>query len=371
MLSREVRDLLANAVGFAPSHEVRRHHSPATGPSVTLVNTGTMAPPEESSTPEAQTGATNPPSLPGPSNPGVNGQNTPGPSNPGVNGQATPSGPNKTPFDSVDIIEEDQPKVATKVGIWSFQYDPDDLKLWFAMLEDQLTMLGVRSQYLKRMALAKVLPPDVKKAAAYLLCMTWSEAEADDNMPYRKVKVFIMETFGPKEEDLVSRLNQLRMTAKPSELGHQLIELVCSSKLVGCTCCAKLVYSFWIAKMPENVKAAVAGSPKFGEDSYIDTFKLADAVWQATRAHTAAVAAASISSNGDDSGEVAALKCSVKSKAPGPEEKGKKKTSDKPKTPRGICRIHVTYGTDARRCAGPSWCALANIVTDPQIQHNA
>ena len=358
MLSREVRDLLANAVGFAPSHEVRRQHSPAPGPSVTLVNPNTMAPPDESSPPETQTGASNPPNLPGPSESGANGQ-------------ATPSGPNKTPFDSVDILEEDQPKVATKVGIWSFQYDPDDLKLWFAMLEDQLTMLGVRSQYLKRMALAKVLPPDVKKAAAYLLRMTWSEAEADDNMPYRKVKVFILETFGPKEEDLVSRLNQLRMTAKPSELGHQLIEMVCSSKLVGCTCCAKLVYSFWIAKMPENVKAAVAGSPKFGEDSYIDTFKLADAVWQATRAHTAAVAAASISSNGDDSGEVAALKCSVKSKAPGPEEKGKKKTSDKPKTPRGICRIHVTYGTDARRCAGPSWCALANIVTEPQIQHNA
>ena len=52
MLPREVRDLLANAVGFAPSHEVRRQHSPAPGPSVTLVNPSTMAPPDGSSPPD-------------------------------------------------------------------------------------------------------------------------------------------------------------------------------------------------------------------------------------------------------------------------------------------------------------------------------
>ena len=349
MLSREVRALLANAVGFAPSQEDRRPRASGSGSSVNLVNPGEMAPPDGSSPAEPQPGASN--AAPPPN-------------------EVPQPQPNEVPFESVDNPEENQPKVATKVGIWSCQYDPEDLKLWFAMMEDQLTMLGVTSQYLKRMALAKVLPPDVKKAAAPLLRLKWHEAKADDNLPYLKVKTFIMDTFGPKDEDLVDRLNRLRMSAKPSELGHQLIELVCSSKLVGCTCCAKLVHSFWISKMPENIKAAIAGSPKFGEDSYVDTFRLADAVWQATRSPNPAVAAASITSQEDDSGEVAALKGSSKPKGQGQGQKSGDKPADK-KPPKGICKNHLKFGTDTRKCAGPSWCALANCIVNPQIQFQA
>ena len=323
MLSREVRDLLANAKGLSPANRARRSptvHSPAV-----------MAPPAEAS---ASGGP--PPTV--------------------EDGEEA--------FETVDVTEADQQKTATKVGIWTFQYDPHDLKLWFSMVEDQMTMLGVTSQYLKRMALAKTLPSDVRKACAPLLRLSWNEAKADDPKPYQKVKALIVETFGPKDEDLVSRMNQAQMTSKPSELGHELVELICKTKLVGCACCARIVHSLWISKLPDNIRSAIAGSPKFNEESYADTFKLADAVWQATRGPNVSVAAVSTDVHQDgEPGEVAAVKGSSNRKGSG------QKSSDKDKTrrPPGICRNHLKYGTKTRKCADPSGCALANCIAPPQI----
>ena len=323
MLSREVRDLLINAVGLSPVNRARRP-PPVDPPPI-------MSPPDGASASGAP-----PPTVEA----------------------------GKEAFETVDVIETDQQKIATKVGIWTCQYDPDDLKLWFSMVEDQLTMLGVSSQYLKRMALAKTLPSDVRKACAPLLRLSWDEAKADDDKPYRKVKAFIVDTFGPKDEDLVSRMNHAQMTTKPSELGHQLIELICKTKLVGCNCCARIVHSFWISKLPNNIRSAIAGCPKFDEKSYIDTFKLADAVWQATRAMNASVAAVSTDVHQEDEpGEVAAVKGSSKQKGIGQKAADK----DKPKLPPGICRNHFRFGTKTRRCSDPFGCTLANCIADPQI----
>ena len=155
--------------------------------------------------------------------------------------------------DSIDIMEDfdvengvDAEKALDKLGSLKVPFDKEDLEFWFSELEGQLEVIGVKSQWLKRIALQQFLPIEIRTEVKSLLKLPKASAGTDI---YKRIKTELLDLFGPKPEDAYIRAKNRVMHGKPSQLGKALIEDVCrkDKKLDGC-CCANIDVIFRLSR---------------------------------------------------------------------------------------------------------------------------
>ena len=58
-------------------------------------------------------------------------------------------------------------------------FNKDDIEFWFSQLEDQLTLIGVKKQWTKKIALVRFLPPEMQNEVKSLLVLKQTAAGAD------------------------------------------------------------------------------------------------------------------------------------------------------------------------------------------------
>ena len=88
---------------------------------------------------------------------------------------------------------------------------------------------------------------DVQKSAASNLC-------------YKEAKDQLLEQYGPKEGYNFRLAMGLMLVTTPSALARKIVDLICTHKrkpLEQC-CCKETVSGIWTAKLPENVRTAIA-----------------------------------------------------------------------------------------------------------------
>ena len=73
----------------------------------------------------------------------------------------------------------------------------EDIEFWFGQLEAQLEVIEVKSQWMKRIALQRFLPPEIQEEVKGLLSLGKTAAGGDI---YFKIKNELIELFGRKPE---------------------------------------------------------------------------------------------------------------------------------------------------------------------------
>ena len=154
-------------------------------------------------------------------------------------------------------------------------FELSDIEYWFTEFELQLTLIDVQSQWLKRLALQRFLPPEIRQEVKTLFKL--SKADAGNDI-YKKCKTELIELFGAKQEDCYIRAKNRVMTGKPSQLGKALMDDLCkkSRKLDGC-CCADIIWGMYREQLPITVRNHIA-ELSFNKDTYKQVFTTSDKV---------------------------------------------------------------------------------------------
>ena len=266
----------------------------------------------------------------------------------------------------------DAEKAMDKLGSIKVPFDKEDLEFWFSELEGQLEVIGVKSQWLKRIALQQFLPVEIRSEVKSLLKLT--KANCGDDI-YKRIKVKLMELFGQKPEDAYIRAKNRVMTGKPSQLGKLILEDLCDKdkKLDGC-CCAKTVWGMYRENLPVVVRNHIA-EMAFNKDTFKEVFTKSDQVFDSNRGpDNSAKQVAAVSDKSEKS--VAAVQRSKnksqRNKNQGGDQKSQSKDKDKDKKPvakvndEGLCRIHAKWKKDANFCAAPWACSMKDVWKSPQ-----
>ena len=274
-------------------------------------------------------------------------------------------------------------------------FELSDIEYWFTEFELQLTLIDVQSQWLKRLALQRFLPPEIRQEVKTLFKL--SKADAGNDI-YKKCKTELIELFGAKQEDCYIRAKNRVMTGKPSQLGKALMDDLCkkSRKLDGC-CCADIIWGMYREQLPITVRNHIA-ELSFNKDTYKQVFTTSDKVHasnqstQPVRATT--LAAVSHQPAQNSAAEVAAVtgarnKNQRNNKGGGggaqkpnntanPQTQTQPKTQPETKPNKGtrhatakgaddkLCRIHFKWGINGSYCAAPWKCPMKDIFKAPQ-----
>ena len=82
----------------------------------------------------------------------------------------------------MDFDKENEADSATALdNIRAIQcpFNKEDIEFWFSQLEDQLTLIGVKKQWTKKIALVRFLPAEVQSEVKSLLTLKQSMAGTD------------------------------------------------------------------------------------------------------------------------------------------------------------------------------------------------
>ena len=172
----------------------------------------------------------------------------------------------------VDFDQENEDDSATAMdNLRSVQcpFNKIDIVFWFSQLEDQLTLIGVKKQWTKKIALVRFLPPEIQNEVKSLLKL--GQTAAGNNI-YFRIKTQLLKLYGPKPEDAYMLAKNLVLTDKPSQLGNKMIELLCPAevKLDGCHC-ANIVWVMFREKIPIIIRNHIADMA-FNKDTYETIF---------------------------------------------------------------------------------------------------
>ena len=159
-------------------------------------------------------------------------------------------------------------------------FNKGDIEFWFSQLEDQLTLIGVKKQWTKKIALVRFLPPDIQVEVKSLLKLGQTAAGTDI---YFRIKKQLLKLYGPRPEDAYTRAKNRVLTGKPSQLGELLLEDICTgeAKLDGCHC-ANIVWGMFREKIPIIIRNHIADMP-FNKDTFEAIFDKADQVFDSNR----------------------------------------------------------------------------------------
>ena len=264
-------------------------------------------------------------------------------------------------------------------------FNKDDIEFWFSQLEDQMTLIGVKAQWTKKVALVRFLPPEIQSEVKSLLKLNQVAAGNDI---YFRIKKELLELFGQKPEDAYQRAKNRVMTGKPSQLGKAIIDDLTDGDL-SCNNCARTVWGMFRESLPIVVRNHIADLP-FTKDTYRDVFKKADQVWDSNRAAEplpSRQVAAVVASTKPQEPSVAAIQRKNQNGQGGQGNKnGQNKNQQnqnnknngqnggqetkKPKpaklTDDNLCRIHAKWKDNATFCAAPWGCRMKNIYKAPQ-----
>ena len=284
----------------------------------------------------------------------------------------------------------DGDKAIEKVSNLSCPYNKNDVEFWFMTLESQLELIEVKSQWLKRMALLRVLPIEVQEEVKALLMIPKASAGTDI---YYRIKNELLDLFGSKPEDAYDRACSRVMTGKPSQLGKALIADLCkcAKKLEGC-CCDRIIWGMFRKSLPVVVRNHISDL-RFNSTTYKDVFAKADQVWDSNRSSEPLPNRQVASTTSDSSPEVAAVqgknqgqrknknKNGVQSSGQNSQsnqsgqsgqsgqngQKGQNKPEPKPAVnEEKLCRIHAKWKNNATFCAAPWACKMKNVWKAPQ-----
>lgn len=277
----------------------------------------------------------------------------------------------------------------------------DDIEFWFGQLEGQLEVIEIKSQWLKRIAIQRFLPPEIQTEVKSLLTLSKTAAGVDI---YLRIKTELLELFGKKPEDGYTRAKNRVLTGKPSQLGKALINDLCKKdkKLDGC-CCADIVWGMFRDALPIVVRNHIA-ELQFNKDTYKTIFTKADQVFDSNQAsepiQPRQVAATSLPASQQTGQEVAAVQRSGQNQSgknknnqnrgqfrgqnrgnqntqggqssggqSGQNGQNQNKPEGKPKkliNDDGHCRIHAKWKENATFCAAPWGCKMKNVYRSPQ-----
>ena len=293
----------------------------------------------------------------------------------------------------VDFELEDADDSATAMdNLRSVQcpFNKHDLEFWFSQLEDQLTLIGVKKQWTKKIALVRFLPPEIQIEVKSLLKL--GQTAAGNNIYYR-IKKQLLKLYGPKPEDAYNTAKNLVLTDKPSQLGHKLVEILCPGevKLEGCHC-DRIIWGMFREKIPILVRNHLADM-KFDKDTYEAIFDKADQVWDSNQGPDPLpkqVAAATAAPAAAASQEVAAVQKGQGSQKNKNRNKGQRNQrgqggqnvqnqgqggqsgqntaqSSKPYiNDEKLCRVHAKWKENANFCAAPWGCKMKSVYKAPQ-----
>ena len=288
---------------------------------------------------------------------------------------------------------QDGDKAADTARSIKLEFEPNDIRFWFAQLEDEMTMATVKSQWLKKTVLQRNLPLKQKEDVKSYL--TLQKAEAGANI-YFDIKTELIRIYAPKPSDSYRKALTRTMTGLPSQLGYQIINDICKkpSKLSGC-CCAGATLALWSIQLPISVRAHVS-QKEFTKDTYKEVFQDADKVFLASKqVSVSAIQVAAVAASLDETlpafnqqnqpaPELAALAKKAKkanggggSGGGGAQKNSNNKNSRR--TKRGpkhssvpdslgdkMCDRHFTHGAGAWYCLAPSSCPWKDKCTPKQ-----
>ena len=127
----------------------------------------------------------------------------------------------------VDFDQENVDDSATAMdNLRSVQcpFNKADIEFWFSQLEDQLTLIGVKKQWTKKIALVRFLPPEIQIEVKSLLKLGQTAA---GEYIYFRIKTQLLKLYGPKPEDAYMRAKNRVMSGTPSQLGKAIIGDLC------------------------------------------------------------------------------------------------------------------------------------------------
>ena len=283
----------------------------------------------------------------------------------------------------VDFDQENVDDSATAMdNLRSIQcpFNKGDVVFWFSQLEDQLTLIGVKKQWTKKIALVRFLPTEIQNEVKSLLKLGQTAAGNDI---YFRIKKQLLKLYGPKPEDAYLIAKNLVLTDKPSQLGHKLIEVLCPAevKLEGCHC-NRVIWGMFREKIPIVVRNHLADMP-FNQDTYEAIFDKADQVWDSNRssepAQVAAVAGQEVSAiqksqknknqqnRGQNRGSNRGQNKGQNGKNQGGQGQESGQKSSKPAVNEDkLCKIHAKWKDNANFCAAPWACRMKNVWKAPQ-----
>ena len=298
--------------------------------------------------------------------------------------------------EDIDIMAEsfevengtDGDKAVEKLGTLQCPFSKD-IRFWFSQLETQLEIIGVKSQWVKRLALQRILPIEIQEDVKSLLMLSKANAGTDI---YLKLKTELVDLFGEKPEDGYIRAKNRVMTGKPSQLGKALINDLCRCSVkLNTECCSTMIWAMFREKLPLVVRNHIA-EMKFDKTSFKKIFEKADQIYDSNQGGepsnppTVSVAAATTAEP-----EVAAV--SFKNKNQNRPQKNKNQGGgqqnknqgqnqaqnggNKPQNQRQrhptakgdsdkLCKIHFKFGVNANFCVSPWKCPMKDQLATPQ-----
>ena len=160
------------------------------------------------------------------------------------------------------------------------EFMPDNIKFWFAQLEDEMEMAGIGRQWLKKAVVQRNLPNKQKEDVMGLLSL--GKAEAGPHI-YLDIKRELMRIYAPKPQDAYNKALTRTMTGLPSQLGYKLVNDVCKkpTKFDNC-CCAAHVLALWSNQLPVNIRAHISDKV-FTKETYKEVFEAADKVFNSSK----------------------------------------------------------------------------------------
>ena len=254
------------------------------------------------------------------------------------------------------------------------EFDPNDIRFWFAQLEDEMVVASIGKQWLKKTVLQRNLPLKQKEDVKSLL--TLQQADAGNNI-YFRIKEELIRIYAPKPQDSYRKALTRTMTGLPSQLGCQVVEDICKKpvKLEGC-CCPSAALAIWTDKLPVNLRAHISGMV-FNKDTYKKVFEAADQCYLSSK--QIQVSAVSLdetqpafSNQNLPSGEVAAISARGRNnrgrsgtnrgggRGRGGQNKNQRGNRRGPRhsssPPESCCDRHYTHGAQAWYCLEPHSC---------------
>ena len=301
--------------------------------------------------------------------------------------------PDPTPYDREN--KDDGEDYYKRVGSIKLEWD-GDVHFWFNSIEASLRRAQVFKQWTKREVLMELLPPNVLSHVKYLYRLDETEAGAT---PYYDIKQKLIKVFAPKPQDSMDKALSLVLKGLPSELGNELIEILCKCKpVLNSQCCADHVFGLFRRQMPTAVRNMIANK-SFTKDNYEEIFTLADSVFLSNKpdASGAVAAVRAPTPKPDTSGDAIAAvgpnrggrggrggrgrgnwnnrgngggsgrggsNSNQNQNSSNQNQNGLKGPRHSDSPPTTVCQIHWTFGKGASYCRKPRSCPWKDFTTD-------
>ena len=160
-----------------------------------------------------------------------------------------------TNYDSANT--DDVAGAFSKMGNIKMEFNTSNVSFLLTQLEIKMGFCRIGKQYTKLQALTSLLLGDIAEELQPWLNVQKSEAS---NLCYKEAKDQLLEQYGPKEGYNFRLAMGLMLVTTPSALARKIVDLICTHKrkpMEAC-CCKETVSGIWTAKLPENVRTAIA-----------------------------------------------------------------------------------------------------------------